>query len=193
MSKRIAIIQGHPDLDEGHLGHALARAYADAAENAGHEVRHLVVAQLALPVLHSREEWEARPVPDIVAAAQAVIRWADHLLIVHPLWLGSMPAALKAFLEQVFRPGFAVEAAPRGWKKRLSGRSARVVVTMGMPGLVYRFFFVAHGLRGLVRNVLRFSGIAPVRTTVIGMVEGHRSIIDGKWLPLMRRYGAQAR
>ncbi len=68
------------------------------------------------------------------------IRWAEHLLLFFPLWLGEMPALLKGFLEQVARPGFAF---PRDGKnpltqKVLAGRSARVVVTMGMPALMYR-------------------------------------------------------
>jgi putative NADPH-quinone reductase len=191
MAKRIAIIQGHPDMRDDHLGHALARAYCESAEKAGHEVRLINVAELDIPVLHSKAEWESATVPDAVRAAQEVILWADHLLLIHPLWLGSMPAALKAFLEQVFRPGFAIDSAAGVWKKKLAGRSARVVVTMGMPALIYRYFFLAHGLRSLVRNVLKFSGIAPVRTTVIGMVEGKHNGIRSKWLPLMSRYGLQ--
>jgi len=192
MGKRVAIIQGHPDLEQDHLGHSLAEAYAQAAESAGHEVRYLNVAELDVPPLRSKREWEQTPVPDAVRAAQEVIEWSEHLLIVHPLWLGSMPAVLKNFLEQVFRPGFAIDAAGHGWRKKLTGRSARVVVTMGMPAALYRFWFFSHGLRSMVRNVLNFSGISPVRTTLIGMVDGSRERISEHWLPLMRRYGAAA-
>jgi putative NADPH-quinone reductase len=152
-------------------------------------VRLINVAELDIPVLHSKAEWESTTVSDAVRAAQEVILWADHLLLIHPLWLGSMPAALKAFLEQVFRPGFAVDTTAGGWKKKLGGRSARVIVTMGMPALIYRYFFLAHGLKSMVRNVLKFSGIGPVRTTVIGTVEGKYNGIRSKWLPLMSRYG----
>lgn len=50
-----------------------------------------------------------------------------------------MPALLKAFFEQALRPGFAMSTSAKGgWTKLLSGRSARVVVTMGMPAFVYR-------------------------------------------------------
>jgi len=190
MSRRIAVIQGHPDRSDCHLCHALARAYCDSAERAGHEVRRINVAELDIPMLHSKAEWESGKASDTVRAAQEIIQWADHLLLVHPLWLGSMPAMLKAFLEQVFRPGFAIDSSGHGWKKRLRGRSARVIVTMGMPSIVYRFFYRSHGLKCLVRNVLAFSGIGPVKTTVIGMVESKRNRIETKWLPLMGRYGS---
>jgi putative NADPH-quinone reductase len=59
-----------------------------------------------------------------------------------PLWLASMPALLKGFFEQALRPGFALGPTEPGrmWKKLLKGRSARIVVTMGMPALVYRWY-----------------------------------------------------
>ena len=85
-----------------------------------------------------------------------------------------MPALLKGFLEQVARPGFALGEPGKGslGKKLLGGRSARVVVTMGMPALIYRLYFQAHSVRSLERNILGFIGIAPVHRTLIGMVEG---------------------
>lgn len=95
-------------------------------------------------------------------------------MIVYPLWLGSMPALLKAFFEQVFRPGFAIANGPRKspWPGLLRGKSARIVVAMGMPAFVYRWFFLAHSLKSLERNILRFSGIGPIKETLIGSVEG---------------------
>lgn len=149
MSARIAIIQAHPDPAGGHLGHALAAAYADGAREAGREVRVIDVAQLDFPLLRSQRDWQHGELPAALRPAQADIRWADHLVLFFPLWLGDMPALLKGFLEQVARPGFAfddVEGNPLG-KKLLTGRSARVVVTMGMPALVYRWIFRAHSLR----------------------------------------------
>jgi putative NADPH-quinone reductase len=56
-----------------------------------------------------------------------------------------MPALLKAFLEQVMRPGLAFSKVESGtsWKKLLTGKSARIVVTTGMPALAYRRYFGA--------------------------------------------------
>ncbi len=102
-------------------------------------------------------------------AAQEAIRWADHLLIVHPLWHGHFPAVFHAFLEQVFRPGFAVESG-QGWmpEKLLKGKSARIAVTIGMPAWFYRWCLGAHSLKSLKYNILCYSGIAPVTATLIG-------------------------
>ncbi|MCW5771131.1 MAG: NAD(P)H-dependent oxidoreductase, partial [Rhodospirillaceae bacterium] len=139
--------------------------------------------------------FEHEPVPTALAPAQAAIGAADHLVIVYPLWLGTMPAILKAFLEQVFRPGFAFSAGEGGgWPRRkLKGKSARVVVTMGMPAFVYRWYFGAHGLKSLERNILAFAGIGPISESLFGMVEAVSAAKRRGWIEAMRRLGAAAR
>ena len=195
MGARVTIIQGHPDPAGGHYGHALAQAYAGGAEAAGHEVRTIAVAALEFPLIRTREQWEVEPCPDSIRQAQDAIRWADHLVILYPLWLGSMPALLKAFLEQVMRPGLAFSKVEAGksWKKLLTGRSARIVVTMGMPALVYRWYFGAHSLKSLERNVLGFVGIGPIRETLIGMIEACSAARREKWLEKLRALGRAGR
>jgi putative NADPH-quinone reductase len=133
-------------------------------------------------------------VPPALAEAQNAIGWAEHIVFVYPLWLGSMPALLKAFLEQVLRPGFAIAPGSGGtWGKLMTGRSARVVVTMGMPSFVYRWFFLAHSLRSFERNILKFCGFGPVRSTVLGGVASGDSSKRLRWLDEMRALGRSGR
>lgn len=135
----------------------------------------------------------ARPPPRGIAEAQDAVSWAEHLVIFYPLWLGDLPARLKGFFEQVMRPGFAFRPRARGLpEKALKGRTAHVVVTMGMPAIFYRFYFGAHSLRSLERNILGFVGIVPVERSIIGNVEGdpkHRQ----KWLEAITAHGAAGR
>jgi len=191
MAKRIVIIQGHPDAQARHFGHALADEYAKGCEDGGHEVKRVEVAQLHFPLLRTKEDFEKGAPPDPIKGAQDVITWADHLVIVYPLWLGSMPALLKAFFEQTFRPGFAFEYRKSGGmaKKLLPGKSARIVVTMGMPAFVYRWVFFAHSLKSLKRNILAFCGIGPIRSTIIGSIEGMSEKQRAGWLDEMRGLG----
>ena len=59
-----------------------------------------------------------------------------------------MPALLKGFLEQVARPNFAFAYVDGGFpKKLLKGKSARVVVSMGMPAPFYSLVYRAHSRR----------------------------------------------
>lgn len=172
MGKRILLIQGHPDAAAPHLCHALARAYAAGAEKAGHTVRTVDVGALDFPLLRSADEWEHGAAPEALRPAQADVAWAGHLVLIFPLWLGDMPAKLKGFLEQVARPGFAFDRASPNplLSKGLRGRSARIVVTMGMPAGVYQWFYRAHSVKSLERNILGFVGISPVHRTLIGGV-----------------------
>lgn len=192
---RILLIQGHPDGHTPHFGHALAAAYGEGATSGGHDVKTVDVAALDFPLLRSQHEWEKGELPAALRDAQQAIAWAEHIVIFFPLWLGDMPALLKGFLEQVARPGFAFgaeEGRTAFTKKGLTGRSARVVVTMGMPALVYRWFFRAHSVKSLERNILRFVGISPVTPTLIG---GAGTIEPGtarKWLDKMRQLGRKA-
>jgi putative NADPH-quinone reductase len=193
MGKRIAIIQGHPDAKARHFGHALADEYAKGAEDGSHEVKRIEVAKLDFPLLRTKEEFEQGVPPDSIKQAQDAIKWADHLVIIYPLWHGSMPALLKAFFEQLFRPGFGVEYQKSGGmpKKLLTGKSARIVVTMGMPAFVYRWIFLAHSLKSLARNILGFTGIGPVKLTLIGSVEAMDDTERAGWLDTLRGLGEE--
>ena len=192
---RITIIQGHPDPAGGRFCHVLAGAYSRGAADGGHETKEIDIARLDFPILRSKNDWESPDCPDAIRGAQAAIEWATHLVIEYPLWLGSMPALMKAFLEQALRPGFAIASAEGAatWDKLLSGRSARVVVTMGMPALVYRWYFRAHSVKSLERSILGFVGIKPVRKTLIGAVETCGAARRRSWLGKLAELGREGR
>lgn len=188
-NKRILIIDGHPDPDHAHFVHALADRYAEGAVEAGHDIRRLDIAAMAPPPLTTRREWEeGRPLPAIVAAQDALL-WSEHIVLLYPLWLGDMPALLKAFFEQVMRPGFAFRYREgRLPEKKLKGRTAHIVVTMGMPAMIYRVYYGAHSVKSLERNILKFVGIKPTRRSIVGNVEGDDDIRDD-WLRTMAEAG----
>jgi putative NADPH-quinone reductase len=188
----VTIIQGHPDGHSRHLCHALADEYAAGARDAGHSVRVIDLGKIDFPLLRTKEAFDHAAIPAELKAAQDDIAWANHLLLIYPLWLGEMPAVVKGFFEQVLRPGFAFELSGHGWQPKLRGRTARVVVTMGMPAAVYRWYFGAHSLKSLRRNVLSFVGVKPVRATLIGLVEGGNPKRMQRWLAKLRAHGKTA-
>ena len=61
-------------------------------------------------------------------------------------------------------------------------------MTMGMPALMYRWYFGAYGLRGFERSMLSFAGIKPIRESFYGL-----AFADDKkrarWIEDMRRHG----
>lgn len=192
MSRRILVINGHPDARRERFCAALADAYLGGALEGGHEARSIRVGELAFPLIRTAEDFEGTCEPPDIIVAQEQIRWAEHLVFIYPLWLGEQPALLKGFLEQVFRYGFALGKDPRFPAPLLGGRTAHIVVTMEMPAPVFRWWFGAHSVRALELSVLRLCGIHPIRRTLIGMVEsdGRRR---AKWLDRLKADGRHAR
>jgi len=192
---KIVIILGHPDPSPDRLCRALANAYADGARAGDHTVTMIDLAAVDVPMLHSAADWKQgrETLPDALSTFVTPCLEADHLVLVYPLWLGTMPAVLKAFLEQLLRPGVAFAMGGSGFPKgQLQGKSARVVVTMSMPAWAYRWYFFAHSLKNLERNILGFVGIKPIRETLYGSVETVSAAKRQAWLEQMRALGERA-
>jgi putative NADPH-quinone reductase len=187
MLRRVAIIQGHPDPAGNRFCHALADAYAEGAVL--HEVTRIEPAKLDFPIL--RRKGISRP-GTLMPARDAIIV-AQHLFIIFPLWHGTMPALLKAFIEQVMRPGVALEYRREGFPRALltGARSSRR--DDGDAGLINRWYFRAHGVRGVERSILRFAGMKPVRETLLGMVQAVSEARRRDWLDRLKDQGKQFR
>ena len=191
MMKRIAIIQGHPDAAGHHLLNAMADAYAEGAISSGHEVRRVEVATLDFPLLRTQADFETGELPPALVQARDDMRWAEHWVFLFPLWHGTMPALLKAFLEHIFRPGFAMEYREKQFPRRLlAGRSARIMVTMGMPVMLYRWYFGALGVRAFERSMLSFAGIKPIRESFYGLTFADEKKRQ-RWIEEMRGHGTR--
>lgn len=169
----ILVIDAHPDPQPA-FGHALAQAYVQGARETGHETRLIRLADAAFPLLRSGADFAAPPSDPDILSAREDIAWAEHIVIVFPLWLGGTPALLDGFLEQIARANFLADASPTRAIPHHKGKSARLIVTMRMPSLLYWLAYGAFGVRALARGVLGFAGIAPVRRTFFGAIEATR-------------------
>ncbi len=194
-TRRVVVIDGHPDPDPGRFVHALAGAYAAGARAAGHTVEYIRLAELEFPILRTNADFYGGTVPPSIQQAQQSIIQCDHVAMFYPLWLGHMPALLKGFLEQVFRRAVAYSTphSHGGERNLLQGKSARIVVTMAMPARFFEQYFGAHGLTAMRRNVAGFLGIAPIRSQVIGRVERLSHAQRQALLEAMREFGHGAR
>lgn len=123
---------------------------------------------------------------------QSDLGWANHLVLVFPLWLGGAPAKLKALLEQLMRHGFGFQTGANGMTAPLRGRSARLIVTMGMPAAIYRLYFGAQGVMSVERGILRLVGMNPVRDTFFGAVGMAGPARRRAWLERVEKLGAKA-
>lgn len=192
LMRNIAIIIGHPDARVRHFCHALADAYEIGAKAAGHKVTRIDIGKMHYDYLNDQAEQEHYAVPAEIALAQSIIKDSDHLVFIYPLWLGSMPAKLKSFFEQIANSELAFYPQRRPMKgANLEGKSARVIITMGMPAIFYRFYYCRHSYLALKQGILNFFGIRPVRETLIGMVED-RHCNHERWLSRLEGMGRLA-
>ena len=167
--KHILIVDGNPDPSPDRLSSALARAYQEGAEGPDCRVRRIDVGGIHFPILRSAAEFASSPEDEAIVEARAAFMLAEHIVFIYPLWLGGPPALLKAFMEQVARDQFLLGENKRGFPlKKMKWRSASVIVTMGMPPLIYRTVFGAHGVKSFNSGILRLAGFSPVRTTYFG-------------------------
>lgn len=187
---KIAVIVGHAR--SGTYCEALGEAYRRGAVAAGHDVSLFVTARMMFdPVLHEGFA-QVQPLEADLKCAHDAILSADHLVIIFPLWLGTLPAILEGFLERVLQPDLVEPARQGEFVKILKGKSARVIITMGMPGFIYRWWFGAHALKMLKRNILAFVGVAPVRSTIYGNIEGAGIDRRRAWLDEVEAMGRWA-
>lgn len=175
---------------------ALAKAYAEGARGAGHEVREIHVASLDFDPILWRAYLEIQQLEPDLLKAQEDILWANHVVFAFPIWWGVPPALLKGFIDRVFHPSFAFKYATKDsvfQTRLLGGRSARLICTMDSPAWYYRFAMGAPGIRMMERSLLHFCGIRPVRTSLIGSVRFSSPRRREAWLRKQRRLGAEGR
>jgi NAD(P)H dehydrogenase (quinone) len=188
----IAIVVGNPMRDS--YSEALGQAYLRGAQSGGHEAKLFMLARMNFDAILREGYRREQPLePDLVAARQA-LKASDHLVFVFPLWCGDMPALMKGFIERVLQPDLlAIQGShDRASWSILKGKSARIIMTMGMPGWFYWWYFGAHALKLLKRNILHFTGVSPVRSTVYGMVVGVGDDKRKQWLREVEALGHQA-
>ena len=195
MTKTICVIDGHPDPDPSRFIHAITDAYCDGATRAGFGVERIDVATLQPEPLLRNDAFDQPPQEPVLGEREKLVR-ANHVMLAFPLWLGSMPAATRAFFEQAASGRFLIQE-PEGdsrWPKKLmKGKSARIIVTMGMPAFIYRTIMGSSALKALEKGIFGISGFKPIRHTIFG---GVNAVSDAKrqdWLEEVRQLGEAGR
>lgn len=189
--KKILIINGHPD--QMSYSAALVDAYRKGALASGAEVQEIAVSGLSFdPNLQYGYRQRIELEPDLLEAREKII-WAQHIVWVYPIWWGGWPGLLKGFIDRVFLPGFAFQRRENSvwWDKLLGGRSAHVINTLDQPAWYYWLINGRPGYHAMKKMVLEFSGIKPVRTTVLGPVRNSSDATRMKWLKNIERSGTQ--
>ncbi|MDZ8170952.1 NAD(P)H-dependent oxidoreductase [Microbacterium xanthum] len=192
---RILVVVGTPLADS--LNHALARAYVDAARDTGAEVRVTDLAAAPIPAFpRARDELRAprtagdAPLDPAAAASIDDVVWADHLVFFFPQWWGGAPAVLKAWIDRVFLSGSAFRYRETGrlWDKLLTGRTARIIMTMDSPGWWNALTYRDAAIRQLRSATLRYCGVAVRGVTRLSEVRHRRPADRDRWVDAMASF-----
>ncbi len=189
--KKILIIQGHPDRESFNFG--LAQAYKKGALAAKSEVKEIIIRDLNFnPNLQYGYRKRTELEPDLLEA-QEKIKWADHLVLVYPVWWGSIPAIMKGFFDRVFLPGFAFQKRENSvwWDKLLKNKSARIISTLDQPAWYYWLIYRQPSNYAMKKLTLQFCGIDPVRVTTIGPIRLSKEAYRQKWLTKIEKLGME--
>ncbi|WGV61509.1 NAD(P)H-dependent oxidoreductase [Brevibacillus brevis] len=185
----ILVIIGHPD-PESYCS-ALAHAYMKGAAGKAAQIRTIDLSQIAFDPNLKYGYRKRTELEDDLKEAQDLIRWADHLVIVYPIWWGTMPAILKGFFDRVLLSGFAYKYREGSslWDKLLTGKTAHVIVTMDTPSWYNRLIYWQAGHLVMKRNILKFCGIKPVKITEISGVNASAEEKRKMWLEKVKQLG----
>ncbi len=189
MRKKILIINGHPNKNAFNYG--IASAYKKGAVNSGAEVKEIIIADLDFnPNLKFGYQQRTELEPDLIEAWEK-IKWAEHLVWVHPVWWGGLPAISKGFIDRLFLPGFAYQYRENSvwWDKLLKGKTAHIITTIDQPGWYYWLFYGRPSVNQLKKSTLEFCGVKPVKVTYFGIVKTATNELRKKWLDKVEDLG----
>ncbi len=203
-AKKIFIWVAHPKANT--LNSGIADAYAAGAARQGAEIRRMDLSDMAFDL--NFEGYDDPYADDTKAAVgsggkalepdllqwQANMRWADHVMIVHPYWWGAMPTKAKAVLDRALTPGFAFKYHQRGvkWDKLLEGKTADAIITSDTPPLLDTLLYRSPGRRVIKNQVLDFCGIKSKNVLQWGSVKLASEKKISRWIGKAEKLGALA-
>lgn len=190
--KRIFLLNGHPDPSPERFCAALLDAYGEGARSAGHEVRRIDLGTLDFPLVRTAAQSDSGTVAPDAMKVQEALLWADHVVLIFPLWLDDQPALLRGLFEQVFRYRFVHVDCDKD-KKALHGKTAHTVVTMGMPADLYVSLNGAHCVQALEKGLFAYAGMTVTGRTLIGSIHASDAAARKDWLTQMHTAGAEGR
>ncbi len=200
VSQNILVIIGHPSTKS--LSHKLAAEYVQAARQAGHTVQvvdtYNLKPDLPLVTYQDFSEWDQ----DNKAREehQKLIASADKLVFFHPVWWGSLPAALKNYIDQTLKGDFAFTYQSRWWlpdilnikpKGLLKDKRAHVFITYDSYSLVYAFLLFPF-INVWALFVFFYCGIWRMRFTLHQRVRWASDTKREKWLKRAAKLGAKS-
>jgi NAD(P)H dehydrogenase (quinone) len=114
-----------------------------------------------------------------------LIKNADHMIFIYPIWWYGMPAILKGFIDRVFVSGFAYISKGRERKGLLANKSATVIYTIDSPSWFVKLFRRNIEWRVIKNAILNYCGVRKVKRVMMAGVKSSKPAERQKWLELV--------
>lgn len=168
MTKKIIVLNGNPKSSSycqylGDLYECEAREYFN--------IRRFNLSNMAFnPSLDSGYDTRQVLEPCLVEFQQSIL-WADHIVIVTPIWWGGIPAKLKGLFERTFLAGFSFKYEEGNLLplQLLKGKTSRIIITMDAPS-DYVEEQAAPAIAQLDTYTLQFCGIEQAKLNLLGSI-----------------------
>ncbi|NTS76817.1 NAD(P)H-dependent oxidoreductase [Catenovulum sp. SM1970] len=168
MTKKILVLNGNPKSSS--YDHHLTDVYEIEA-NEYFEVKRFNLADMVFDPSLNTGYNAVQALEPCLADFQKAILWADHIVIVTPIWWGGIPAKLKGLFDRAFLPGFAFKYEGDNLlpTQLLTGKTARIIVTMDAPA-DYAIEQADPALKQLDLYTLQFCGYEKAEVNLFGSV-----------------------
>lgn len=188
--KNILILNANPKTES--LNKAIAETYRDHV-NAKHQVKVINIGELEFQADLSEGYNEVMPLEPDLEQLQRDISWAHHIVIVSPVWWGSMPAKFKGAIDRTFLSGFAFayEQGKSIPKKLLKGRTSELIITLDTPVFWYKLVQGNVIYKHLKRTILDFSGIKNKSARYFGPVISSKPEQRAAWKKSVMRLASK--
>lgn len=194
MSRRILVADLHPARLS--FSASLAQAYRTGAESAGHQVRTTKLSEMSFNPDFGQSSFRAAPPlePDLQTFRDS-LTWAEHVVLILPMWWGGLPAKTKGLFDRTLLPGYAFDPRQKRMglpKQLLAGRSARLILTSDTPGWLFPLLYRSALKHQIQRQILGYVGIKPTGFNHFSPVEHSTDVLRARWLARTEALGRRA-
>lgn len=188
---RTLIVYNHPR--EGSFCSAIREAVENGLKTGNHEYKVVDLDRDGFdPVMREKDlaafvkagrigEDGLENVDPIVLRYMKKLRWAEHLVLIFPIWWMTMPAMMKGFVDKVIFPGVVYKMEDGNLVSMLSSlKQVTVITTMNTAQDVYKDVF-GNSIEGsLIKGTFNKIGIHDIRWISLNKVK--QSGDEKRWL-----------
>ena len=176
------IVYNHPH--EGSFCSAIREAVENGLKTGGHEYKVIDLDKDGFdPVMRSKDLKAfvtagkiggdgLEDVDPLVLRYMKMLRWAEQIVMIFPIWWMTTPAMTKGFIDKVIFPGVVYKMEGGKLVSMLSSlKQVTIITTMNTPSEVYHDVF-GNPLEGsLIKGTFNQIGIHDIRWISLNMVK----------------------